>query len=264
MIKATSIYVNRPTVLHGLDPRAKIAGFIFLSVLLLVFNDPRYLAAMVLCLLALAVLGHSLGNYNRVRSLALFLFLTSWVAWQFYIRGQVVARLGPITLTRQGILYGLSAGMRVSSALLLGTLFLSVTGIEELTVGLIRLGLPYRLGFVISVTARLVPLLTLTLGDIIQVQTARGVDLTTRNPFKRARRLFPVLVPFLVFSARHASRLSMALESKGFRPNAPRSYYLRLVMRPRDLAVVLALLGLTALSVTWRLMGHGAVVPGRI
>lgn len=223
MINTASLYQDRGTVLHGLDPRTKIVGFVLLSGLLLVFNDPRYLAVLVAVLVLLGALGQSLGNYFRVRYLAFFLFLTSWVAWQFYIHGQVIARLGPVGLSRQGVLYGLSSGLRVSSALLLGTLFLSVTGIEELLAGLIRLGLPYRVGFVISVTARLVPLLALTLGDIVRAQTARGLDLQTRNPVKRIARLFPVLVPFLTFSARHAARLAMALESKGFRPSGARS-----------------------------------------
>jgi len=263
-MRTTGIYVAHRTMLHGLDSRTKIIAFAFLSGMLLVFNDPRYLAAMVLGLLVLGALGRSLRNYNRVRYLALFLFLTSWVAWQFYIRGTVVTRFGPVALTHQGILYGLSAGMRVACAVLLGTLFLSITGIEELMAGLIRLGLPYRIGFVLSVTARLVPLLALALGDIVQAQTARGLDLSSHNPFRRARQLFPVLVPFLVFSARHASRLAMALESKGFRPSGARTYYLQLVMRRRDFVVLLALFALTTLSVAWRLTGHGVVVPGRI
>jgi len=263
-MRLVSTYVGHSTVMHRLDPRTKIIGFVCLSGLLLVFNDPRYLAAIVLGLLVLGTLGHSLRNYERVKFFALLLFFTSWLAWQFYIRGHVVARFGPVTLTNQGILYGLSAGMRVVSAVLLGTLFLSITSIEELQLGLIRLGLPYRIGFVISVTARLVPLLALTLGEIVQAQTARGLDLETRNLFRRAKRLFPVLVPFLVSSARHASRLAMALESKGFRPNASRSYYLRIVMRPKDFAVLLALMGLIGLSLAWRITGHGAVVPGRL
>lgn len=264
MIRAINIYTDRSTVVHELDPRTKIIAFVILSGMLLVFNDPRYVVAVVLLLFVLGALSRSLVNYARTKYLLLLLFLTSVIAWQFYIKGQVVARLGPITLTHQGILYGLSSGMRVASTVVLGTLFLSVTRIEELTVALVRLGIPHRIGFVISITARLVPLLTLTLGSIIQAQTARGLDITTRNPIQRVRRLFPVLVPFLVFSMRHASRLAMALEAKGFRPTGVRSYYWQPVMRHRDFVVIVSLVCLFACCVSLRIAGYGAVLPGRV
>jgi len=255
-----SVASDRRTGLHGLDPRTKIAGFVLLSGLLFVFDNPLYIIPITLTLFVLAALGGCIRNLVRGKYMLLLLFLSSFIAWQIYLRnGPVAVQLGPVAITRTGFLHGLTAALRIVSAIMVGTLFLATTGIEELTIGLIRLKVPYRLGFVVSLAARLVPTFMLTVTSIIQAQTARGLDLGSRNPLRRARRLIPVIIPFLISSIRHASRLSAALESKGFRPGARRSYYLRIAMRPNDFAIVLGLIMLTAGCVALRLAGYGTI-----
>ncbi len=256
-----SVSADHRTRLHGLDPRTKIAGFLLVSGLLFVFNDPLYIIPITLALLALAALGDCLRNLVRVKYLLLLLFVSSFLAWQIYLRhGPVAVRLGPVALTRAGLFYGLTAALRIVSAIMVGTVFVATTGIEELMMGLVRLKVPYRLGFVVSLAARLVPTFMLTVTSIIQAQTARGLDLGTRNPVRRARRLIPVLIPFLVSSIRHASRLSAALESKGFRPVGKRSYYLRIAMRRKDFAIILGLVVVTVGCIFVRLAGYGTIL----
>jgi energy-coupling factor transport system permease protein len=259
-----SVAAGRRTALHGLDPRTKIVGFVLISGLLFVFDNPLYILPITLVLLLLTALGGCIRNLARAKYLLLLLFLSSFIAWQIYLRnGPVVVRLGPVALTRAGLLDGLTAALRIVSGIMAGTLFLATTGIEELTIGLVRLKVPYRLGFVVSLAARLVPTFVLTVTSIIQAQTARGLDLGSRNPLRRARRLIPVLIPFLMSSIRHASRLAAALESKGFRPGARRSYYLTIAMRPNDFAIILGLVMLTVGCIVFRLDGYGTILAGQ-
>jgi energy-coupling factor transport system permease protein len=258
-------YLDRGSALHLLDPRTKVLGFLVLSMLPFVFNSPLYVAGISLGLLGLGAVARSLENYYRVRYLLVLFVVVTFAAWQFYLQGPtVVGRLGPLTLTREALLYGLAAGIRVSTVVMVGVLFISTTKVEELLLGLVGLRVPYRIGFVLSLTARLIPTLALMVATIMQAQVARGLDLRTRNPLLRARRLAPVVVPFLISTIRHASMLSLALEAKGFRPAVKRTYLIELRMTTRDRFALLGLTASTIMCVLLRLNGYGAVLPGRI
>lgn len=103
-----------------------------------------------------------------MRYLLILFVVVTFVAWQFYLTGTtVLARLGPLTLTREALLYGLAAGIRVATVVMVGVLFVSTTKVEEFLHGLVSLGMPYRIGFVISMSARLVPTLTLAISTIV-------------------------------------------------------------------------------------------------
>jgi energy-coupling factor transport system permease protein len=261
----SNAYLDRGSSLHLLDPRTKIVGFLILSALPFVFNSPIYVAAISLVVICLGALARSLENYLRVRHLLVLFLVVTFVAWQFYLAGTtVLARVGPLTLTREVLLYGLAAGIRVATVVMVGVLFVSTTKVEELLHGLVGLGMPYRVGFVIAMTARLVPTLALAVSTIVQAQVARGLDLDSRNPLRRARRLSPVVIPFLVYAVRHAALLSMALEARGFRPNERRSSYMELQMTARDYLVLVGLVATIMVCVVLRLKGYGAVLPRRI
>ena len=257
--------MNRGSVVHRLDPRTKILGFLVLSALPFVFNSPLYVAAVSLGVIGLGAVARSLENYFRIRHLLVLFVVVTFRAWQVSLKGPtVVGHLGPLTLTREALLYGLAAGIRVSTVVMVGLLFISTTKVEELLHGLIRLGMPYRIGFVISMTTRLIPTLALTVTTIVQAQVARGLDLEGRNPLRRVQRLAPVAIPFLVSTIRHASMLSLALEAKGFRPDMKRTYLIELRMTARDWFALLGLAASTIGCLSLRLSGYGAVLPGRI
>ena len=55
-------------------------------------------------------------------------------------------------------------------------LFLSTTKVEEFTAGLARLGVPYRVGFAITLSFRLVPLFIDSALTVVQAQNLRGYD----------------------------------------------------------------------------------------
>ena len=260
-----TLYLNRGTAVHRLDPRTKILALTILSVMLFIFNHPLYVGTIALGLVALGGLARSLENYVRARYLLLVLLLFPIVTWQFYLRGPTVT--GPIwslTVTRESLLYGLAAGIRYSSALMLGTLFASTITVEEVMLGLIRLRVPYSIAFIVSLAMRLVPTFVSVLTTIVEAQVGRGLDLETRNPFRRARNLVPVMVPFFIYTIRYSTVLSSALETRGFSLVAKRTYLRDLSMRAIDHMVLVGLLGAMTVCLLLRFRGYGAVIPGRI
>lgn len=260
-----SFYVNRRTPVHALDPRTKILGMLMLSGLPFTFNDPRYVAVLAAGAVLVAAVGGCRENLVRLRGVYLLLFVVTFLTWQFYLPGTtVLARFGPAVITREGLLYGLAAGIRFVTVLTVSVVFLSCTRNEELTIGLIKLRLPYPAAFVISLTVRLVPTLVTAASTILDAQTARGFQVQTRNPVRRVAQVLPLAIPLVMYALRHASTMSLALEARGFSPTARRTFYANPVMTARDGAVLGTLALLLAVCLGLRLTGHGAVLPDRI
>jgi energy-coupling factor transport system permease protein len=260
-----SLYLNRGTAIHRLDPRTKIIGLGSLSVMLFTFNDPRYVAVVTVAIWCLAVRARSLKNYFRVRYLLVISFVIPFIVWQFYLQPPAAdGHFWHLTLTRQSLLYGLAAGLRYSSVLMLGTLFASTIAVEEFMLGLIRMRTPYAIAFIFSLAVRLIPTFASVLATIVEAQIGRGLDMESRNPFKRARNLAPVILPFFVYTIRYSLLLSIALETRGFSLEASRTYLLELHIKVTDYAVIACLICVMTAALVLRFRGYGAVIPNLI
>jgi energy-coupling factor transport system permease protein len=124
---------------------------------------------------------------------------------------------------------------------MLGTLFASTIGVEEFMLGLIRLRVPYPIAFIFSLAVRLVPTFASVSTTIVEAQIGRGLDVESRNPFKRARNIAPVVLPFFVYAFRYSLLLSIALETRGFSLSATRTSLSELQLMATDRVVIAGL-----------------------
>ena len=92
-------------------------------------------------------------------------------------------------------MFGLGRGLKLAELLATSVLFLSTTKVEEFTAGLARLGVPYRVGFAITLAFRLVPLFIDSALTVVQAQSLRGYDFNRGGPLERVRRYVPVIDP---------------------------------------------------------------------
>jgi len=256
------LYLDHNTALHRLDPRAKLFGLLVAFALTLVFNHPGYVAAAAAAIVLAAGIGRCFVNLWRLRVIFVLLFLFSVVLWPLMLRGPtLVARLGPLSVTRESLLYGLAVGLRLDAMVAAGLVFLSTTRVEEFTSGLRRLGLPFPVSFAFSLAFRLVPTFAESAYTIIQAQKSRGLDLESGGLLTRLRRHVPLLIPAVVCAIRNTDLLAMTLESRGYGASGRRTDYLELRFRWRDALICLALTAALGVAMWWRLSGHGAVLP---
>jgi len=256
------LYLDHDTFVHRLDPRVKIFGLAAVFALALTFNHPGYVAGLAAGILILAMLGHCVVNLWRGRLVFLLLFLFSSALWPVMLRGpSEVARLGPLVISRESLLYGLAVGIRLDAMVAAGLVFLSTTRVEEFTTALRRLGLPFPVSFAFSLAFRFVPTFAESGYTIIQAQQSRGLDLESGGFLTRLRRHVPLLIPAIVCAVRNTDLLAMALESRGFGRGGRRSEYLEVRVRWSDCVVGAALAAVLAAAIWWRASGHGAVLP---
>lgn len=260
------LYLDRNAWAHRLDPRTKIFGAVILSVLCLCFNHPLYMLAIGLVVILIAFSSQTLKNLWRLRFLLLLLFLFGSVLWPFFVKGPTpFLKWGPLQISLESLLYGIAMGLRLSTFVLIGLTFLSITRNEEITHGLIRLGLPYAMAFALSSALRLVPTFAGAGATIIQAQISRGLDLESGSVFSRLGKFIPQAIPLFIYAIRYTNLLAMALESKGFNPKGKRTFYVELQMRGLDyLAITLLLISMGLALFVRMKWGWGAIFPGRI
>src|ERR671910_436877 len=223
-----SVYLDRETFVHRLDPRTKLFLLLGMFVLAFVFTNPLYLLGVLAVVLFFGYLSRTLANLGRI--------------WFILVAIAVVS----ITL-------------RLDATIIAGMIFLSTTRNEEVAIGLVRLGIPYRFAFAVSTALRLVPTIVATGLTISQAQRSRGLDLDSGNIIQRIRKHVPLLVPVFVSTIRSTNVFSMALESKGFGASKGRTYFLRLAMTRRDVLVLVDFLLLLAAVVALRIAGYGGL-----
>src|ERR671916_1537836 len=251
-----SLYLDRDTFVHRLDPRTKMFVLLGTFVLAFVFLDPLYLAGVMALVLLFGYLAESLSNLRRIWFILVAIAIVSTVLWALFGSGQTSLFL---FVEREALLYGIAVALRIDITVVAGMIFLSVTRNEEIATGLARLGIPYRFAFAVSTALRLVPTISATGSTISQAQRSRGLDLESGNALQRVRKNTPLLIPVFVSTIRSTNVFSMALESKGFGASPKRTYFMHLTMKRRDVIVLVVFAVLLVAALFLRFAGYGGL-----
>ena len=247
-----SLYLDRDTFVHRLDPRTKMFLLLGMFVLAFVFTDPLYLLVVLAIVLYFGHLSRSLVNLGRIWFILLAVAVVSILLWSIFGSGQTPLLL---FVEREAFIYGSGIALRLDAIIIAGMIFLSTTRNEEVAVGLVRLGIPYRFAFAVSSALRLVPTIVAKGMTISQAQRSRGLDLDSGNIISRMRKRLSLLVPAFVTTARSTNVFSMAMASRGFGARSKRTYLLHVAMGRRDVLVLLVFVLLLAGSIALRVMG---------
>ncbi len=257
------LYIDGSTAIHRIHPAVKVFAIfaVFWSVYWV--DHPIALAPIALLLIAGAQFTRAWPNFYRLRWLFIMVVFFTMLAWMvFYRQGKLLAVIGPIYVSRPSMLFGLGRGLKLAELLGTSVLFLSTTKVEEFTVGLSSLGVPYRAGFAITLAFRLVPLFIDSALTVVQAQRLRGHDFDRGGPLERIKRYVPVMIPVFMGALRKANNMAMALEARGFGKNHRPTSFIGYPMTASDVfsLALIAMLGAVYFFVYY--LGYGAIRPG--
>lgn len=240
------LYLDKNTFVHRLDPRTKIIVMILSFVLALTVNSPLALAVAAVLIFIYAYAGKTLSNLKRIKIVLLMITFMSIVLWSI-TGGGPTKIFGPIT--QEGVLKGISSAIKLNVMIISGMIFLSSTKMEEISIGLVKMGLPYKAAFAFSTAIRLVPMIVATSYTITQAQKSRGLDLDSGSFLQRIKKYVPLLIPTFVSVIRGTNVFSMALESKGFGFSKDRTNFLEIKIMAADVAMLILTVVLVGLSI---------------
>ncbi len=223
---------NEGSYMATFDPRAKLILAIIMIVASLTIYTPLKAAILAIFMILLAAAS---GNLKRVASSLLFAvpFLIIIAGGEMLISRSVYASLG--------------YSMRFANLVLAGSTAFTSMSPDEFEFVIRWLGASGDFAFLLSATFRFIPLLALDLEQIVQVQRARGVDFSTRNPVKWVSGMSSVLVPLIVVSIIRSGEMAEAMELRGYGVRSKTRPPFRFRFGARDAALVIGGVALFAI-----------------
>lgn len=241
-------YIPGDSLIHKLDPRAKLMGSMyFIGIIFLANNWQAYALLFFFTLFVISLSKIKLSFFvNGVKPLIWLILFTVILQVLFTGGGTIYFSWGPITVSQEGLLNGLYIFCRfvliifMSTLLTLTTMPLSLTdAIEFLLRPLLALKVPvYEIALMLSIALRFVPTLMDETEKIMNAQRARGVDFGEGNVFQQMKAIVPLLIPLFVSSFNRAEELATAMEARGYQGGEGRSKYRLLKWEMRDTLVI--------------------------
>ncbi len=214
------------SAIHKMDPRFKILGaFAFIFSLFTVKSLIIY--PLVVAFIGGVILISRVPLNYILRGLKpiMFIIIFAFVINMFLTPGIPIQKIGPFTITIEGIRQAVFMASRLV-LLIVGTSLLTLTtspieltdGIERLLNPFKRIGVPaHELAMMMTIALRFIPTLLEETDKIMKAQMARGADFESGNLVNRAKSLIPLLVPLFIGAFRRADDLAMAMEARCYR-----------------------------------------------
>lgn len=210
---STYQYLRVDSFLHRIDAVSKMVWLLVLSIAAFMLGSPFFLAVQILVLVFVGlVLGRiPLGHYIRGTAVLLILMLGIFIFQSVFGQGgPVLFQLGPLDIHSSGVRNGLAIGLRIALISIAALVFIWTTRPRDLIIGLVSLGMPYRLGYAILVAFQFVPLLEAQAGIIRDAHSVRGVAKASGRIEAWRRYMFPMLA----FGIRKAESAAIAMDSR--------------------------------------------------
>ena len=246
-------YLPYGSLVHRLDPRAKLVMFTLLVTAVTFANS--YAASVVLLAVLLGVvhlsrtpLRYALqGLRLALPWIAVFALLQLLFYRNPYGPGfcNTIWSWGFIDITSCSIRQIGLMILRLLEFMILISLLTLTTRTTELTHGLERLLSPlkrlrfpaHELALVFAISLRFAPTLAGELERIMKAQASRGADFGEQGRLgfiRRTRNMLPLLVPLFLSALRRAEDLTLAMEARGYTGGRGRTSFIQLKALPSD------------------------------
>ncbi|MBY7737259.1 energy-coupling factor transporter transmembrane component T family protein [Paenibacillus polymyxa] len=243
-------YNGGSSPLHRLGPLSKLIWVGCFSLLSMAWDSTIREAALLVVLIAVAGFGARLTLARQLRAMSFLIglgipyFILSILAIR---EGNTVASWGPIVITAEGLDIAGALTLRIFVLFLASYIYLSTTDPRDFVQALnLRLRVPYRFAFGISVALTFLPLLEEEGRTIMAARRVRGQE-PPRGWGNRISWWSGYAAAVLVNAVRRVQQTALAMEGKGFGAYAERTY-LRTLENGR-LGYVCAVIAVFAMAV---------------
>ena len=230
-------FADGDSFIHRLDPRTRIMAAAVLSVLLAISDRLSTLGLGLAVGLALVVLARVRPSRLLWQVAAVNVFmLMLWAILPVTTEGEIVGRIGPLSISREGLFHALIITVKSNAILFICVALLATIDTIHLGHALHHLGAPDKLIHIFLFTVRYFDILHHEYHRLAAAMKVRGFrPRTNRHTYRTYGQLAGML---LVRSFDRAERILAAMKCRGFRDEF---YVLRhFVFASRDLAFAAA------------------------
>ena len=244
-------YVPGTSLLHRMNPVAKLAAAALFAVACFCSSNLVFLAVLLAVGFALAA---TCGMMRPAIGLAKAVFAFSLILAVVQIlttpSGAVLAELPWGYIGTGSLLAALTTIVRLAAAAIPLFLVFYVTKTNDLANAAVKvLHVPYKYAFTFTSTVHFIPVFMNDMKGVMEAQTARGVEFDRGGIVQKARLMVPLCVPLLVSSVRKTNSAAIAAEVRGFNLRTAASGYKEYPMRVLDATALAGGALLVALAV---------------
>ena len=253
MVKISSrgyvVYYAGDTLMHKLDPRAKLIMLAYFVGLALLFSNPIHLALVLLAAILIwfyaripakevsRVYKYVYGTLALVIIIQGLSFPTGTEILRIIPENPLLGNVGALTI--EGLVYGIAISERILIMMIIGPLVIYTTPLDRLILGMVKMKMPYTIAYIMSSALNILPSVQLEIATIIEAQTARAfTKLETGGFVERMRAYIPILVPLIVSMARNSTQLSLAMAARAFGASKERTFYRDIKAETKDYIVI--------------------------
>lgn len=249
-------YVPGTSVLHRMNPVAKLAAAVVFAIACFCTSNLVFLAVLLVIGFVLAatcgMVKQTMGLMKAVFAFSLILAIvqilttptgTQLVAlpWGYIGTGSLLAALTTI--------------VRLSAAAIPLFLVFYVTKMNDITNSVVKvLHVPYKYAFAFTSTVHFIPVFMNDMKGLMEAQTARGVEFDTGGIVRKVRLMVPLCVPLLVSSVRKTNSAAIAAEVRGFDLRTAASGYKEYPFTAFDVLALVASIALVAVAAALTLL----------
>lgn len=262
-------YVPRRSLVHNLHPLTKLAWSLTILILALVFNDPLYLAPIVLSVILVGLIGkvlkETLVYLGAILAVSVLVFL--FQVW-FRPGGQVLFTVFPtswpvvggwLPVTEGGVLYGIAMSLRMLCIISPFSVILSTTQPRDIVMALVdTLRVPYDYAFMFTTALRFMPIILGEVNTISQAQRSRAYAVEGWNPIRKLQAFAPIALPIVFIAIEKADRLGLCMDLRGY-GSKKRTYLRMLELRFLDWVVLALMAAMIIGSIAAAVQGYGRI-----
>ncbi len=246
-------YIPLDSVMHRMDPRAKI-GAMFL-ILISVFLPTGFLGYAILGVVILFAVYLSKLNLKFVwKAMKPMLFMLAFLMTINILvqkTGTVLLDINGFKIYSDAIFQTIYVAIRLVLMIMVTTILTATTkplemtlGIEDLLKPFAVIGVPaHEIAMMISIALRFIPTLIEETERIMKAQASRGVDLKEGKIKEKIMAILSLIVPLFVSAFQRAEELANAMEARGYSPQASRTRYKQLKFKFPDYVLLLSSFG---------------------
>lgn len=249
-------YYPGKSVLHNLDPRAKLITTFWLIVVIFLCKSFFSLGLIALTAVAAAALSRVPAKMilKSLKPIVIILIFTAVLNVLYTEGGDVYFEKWGIAVTEKGVNTAIFTMIRIVSLVIISSLLTYTTTPTMLTDGLERILSPLKvfkikvhtLAMMMTLALRFIPTLIEEIDRIMNAQKARGADLETGGIVQRAKALVPIFIPLMVSSFRRAYELAFAMTCRCYTGGEGRTRMKQMKLGARDVIAFIFCAAVTA------------------
>lgn len=240
-------FIPGKSVIHRMDPRAKIVLLIAFIVMLFCTFNFFSLAVVTAAIIAVILLsGVSPKMYFKSLKVIFIIIIITSLLNMFYGQGDPIWQFGILKITMSGIYRAVFVSVRIILLILVSSCLTFTTSPTDLTDAIERLMKPlkvfhikvHEIAMMMTIALRFVPTLLEETDKIMSAQKARGADMESGGLIKKVKAMTPVLIPLFVSAFRRAYELAMAMECRCYHGGKGRTRMKSLHMKGLDVICI--------------------------